>query len=264
MQKLVEWSGRAMKILLLGFIAICLLVVILYFIVIQPAANQVFREPGQGSGLIPASGPRDSYQPQKTTVYLYPQNAIPTTQAERYNAPAQALLPDRWATNQNADQEVGPSQDVAQISYTDRVQLVDAVQNFLSLWETFTPPTSAQDLAGPQAYVTKLQPWVDPGALSDIVNRVDNAQGDGICPNFGCSVGSTFISKNLWDSTNVRYYNSTNAYVTAFGDVTYKALSPLNPLNGATFERTYGLLLRLENGRWLVTRAAAASDGPIS
>jgi hypothetical protein len=248
----------------LGFVVIgSALAAGLYFLVIQPAANQEFKEPGQGSGLVEAKGPRDSFKASTGTVFLVPSDAIPKTQAERYTAPSSALLPDRWATSADADEQVGPGADVAKIPYADRQLLIADVQSFLTAWETFKPPDVGTELTAPAAYVARIAPWVEPGYLSQVANRIDDAQGDGVCPDAGCTVGSTFDSTDLWSMSNVRYYDGASAYVTAYGDVTYTADSPENPLEGAVFQRTYGLLLRLENGRWLVTRAAAASDGPI-
>lgn len=263
METLVRWSKQGMILILVGLVFITALALGMYFIVIQPAANQQFHGAGQGSGLVKATGPRDSYQAQSGPVFLVPSDAVPKTQSGRAAAPSSALLPDRWASNTNADAQVGPGQDTAQIPASDRRQLISAVQSFLTLWETFTPPDVGQSLTAPQAYVAKLAPWADSGALSNIANRVDNAQGGDVCPDAGCTVGSSFVSTDLWDGSNVRYYNGQNAYVTAFGDVTYTATTSTNPLDGVTFQRSYGLLLQLENGRWLVTRAAAASNGVV-
>jgi hypothetical protein len=255
-----------LRLVAIGFGAI-VIALVLYVLVLKPAVQTSVGGSGGGSSslALSSSGPRDSYHdPNAGPIFLVPASAIPKTQSQRVSAPSDTLLPDRWANNSEADTEVGPNQDVAKVSLVDRHALIDAVSGFLTQWETFTPASAADAAGALQLYADRLAPWVDPGDLSDIANRVDNSQGGGVCPQLGCSVGSTYDVGDIWDDSNVRFDNGVDAYVSVFANVTYSAPLTDSPLNGATFQRSYGLLLTLINDKWVITRAAAASNGLAS
>jgi hypothetical protein len=259
------WFAQARRIFLL-FVLGCFVVVLvaigLYFLILEPAVKHSVGESGANALLPSSTGPRDSYHdPNAGAVFLVPSSRIPQTQAQRVTAAADTLLPDRWASNADADTEVGPSQDVAKVSLSDRHAIINSVSSFLKQWETFAPANAADQSGAVQAYANRLAPWVDPANLSDIANRVDNSQGAGICPQVGCVVGSSYDVGDVWDDANVRFDDGVDAYVTVFANVTYHATLTDSPLDGATYQRSYGLLLTLVGGRWLITRAAAASNG---
>jgi len=268
MDRLISLSRRFLVLAAISGAALVIVAIGLYVIFSNSGTSKSLLTGGLGanpSSIQQSNGPRDAFtNPQAGITYIVPPKDIPQTQTARYNASPLSLLPDHWSTSQNADEDVGPANDTAQVSVTDRQALIGSVTQFLTHWETFTPPSNLENaLQVQQNYQSSLAPWVYPADLVDIVQRVDNIQGGGVCPLIGCTVGSHYVSGNAYNDMNVRYDDGIQAYVTGYGDVTYHQVLGISPLNGVTFERSYGFLLQYVGNQWLVTRAAADSVGSV-
>jgi hypothetical protein len=197
-----------------------------------------------------------------TDNYNVAPSSLPTTQADRQQAPADTLIPSDWAKDPNPSAYTGgPQSDVVRVPTNTRSQMMRVVDQFIRAWETFDKPNNISNQVNP--YADSLQSYVDATDLADIAQRIGNHQPDYICP--GCIVQSQMISTNeqLGNTERVRAYSGSTAYVTL--DATVKYISSVDTtLNDTTWVRDYGVLLSFENGQWLITRVAADTIEQLS
>lgn len=246
---------------LVGLLAVVAVAIGLYFIALKPAVEKQVQRQDPQHRLVEGerfAEDRSIYERSGGANFLVPDNRIPSSQKERYDAAAITLLSDRWQEDPNP--EIGPGADAAPIPANERKALTDSAQQFIKLWETFEPPAVRSEFdVKPAAYISKLSPWVAPENLDDVVQREDNSQPDHICPWNGCLTSSTWEQGDASAGSNVRYYDGEQAYLTTFAGVRYNSVSGTDQLDGSLWLRSYGLLMRRSGDRWLVTRAAASS-----
>lgn len=171
--------------------------------------------------------------------FQVPDSRVPRTPAAEDAAPPITLIPER---------QVNPVAPVAAPSADERA-FASLVRGFLPGYETFTPGESADEYAGSFAR------FVVPDRLSSVASRGDSHAPPeiGLCDT--CTTGSTFtdsIDPGLY--VVVRRFSTGSAYLTTQGIVRY---SGGGAVAGRSYRRSYALLLRHVNGRWLVNRVAS-------
>jgi hypothetical protein len=164
-----------------------------------------------------------------------------TSPREGLDVPALQLLPGR----------VEDKLPVKQLSQAEESAIADAVRKFLVEWETFTPNDSK--------YSQRLGRVLLPGRGSDIAERRDNRQYDGVGACEDCKYGSTLQIESLDPGVYVvtHGYDGSYAYVTTQGIVQLTG----NPQIPTRWRREYALILEKNNGKWFVSRAISESRG---
>lgn len=172
----------------------------------------------------------------------------PQTTAQRYQAPAAALLPGK------TDQPVVSGE----INSTD-------IEPLLAAWESFSP----QDIAnqryrrGSDPYRRALAQVASEQSIDQLYNRQDASDFPQLCPGRGCSAGWRW-QPGSFGRLRIHAYQPNEAYVTGYGIVRYRADRPqIDNRHQQLYYRAYGLLLNKSDGSWRLQRAAAETVAPL-
>jgi hypothetical protein len=190
--------------------------------------------------------PLQKVETEDGTRYLVPESRVPQTFEERDVAAALTLLPSRIPELD--------SQPEAPVPDEERAGIIQGVEDFLTGWETYSPGSL-------RIYEQSFEGTAEPSSVTELGQRIDSEDPDGACADMGCTLGSLWVDGS--PQLRILDWSGDRAYVTGYGTIQYGPIGSLDNRAGQYWTRAYGLLLRNEDGRWLVERAASENVAPL-
>lgn len=181
-------------------------------------------------------GPGEKLETEAGKV-MVPENRIPDDFAGLLAAPAITLLPNHTAS------------DPVRSDITR-----DDVEALLAVWENMT------DRKNYEKRVEKIVPSQSNGT---VLRRSDSVDLPGACALAQCAGHFEWV-RGSFGNMKVETVEGSHAHVTGQGAVTYRGDREFNPRAGVSYVRYYGLLLKKEDGKWLLERAAAETGAPLN
>lgn len=192
--------------------------------------------------------------------FQVPASRVPRTVAQAEQAPAIALNPSRWSQD---PENTGGTDVSTALSAADRSDVAEAAERFWRAWERWPSFKTPGDV---RQYESALRPLTTASGFGSVSSRSDNHQPSFICPQVTCVGGSTPVTYDGYgtpaDSVEIRDYDAEagTVYLVMYGVVRYSGKQ--QPLAGKAYNRSYGIVMYLQDGAWLVQRASADTTGP--
>jgi hypothetical protein len=236
-RKLLNRISGPVRVLLLGLLALTLV-----GIVISTGNGGDEQAPGPKLEVREVQDPEHAADDYEVIV---PAERIPENMDQRLSAAAIALIPNH-AGFPEARGEVT-------VSPAEERRIKGSLERALQSWETYLPRDGYRD-----RYRKKMAPLTVPEALLSISERRDSNDAPGVCPQTSCRIGSRWYRPGAISSFLIDLEGS-RAYLVAYGAIVYRGDKALGATAAGSSERAYGVIMRQDNGQWLLERIAAES-----
>ena len=176
---------------------------------------------------------------------VVPEDRIPTTMDERMTTAPLSLLPNHAGFPEARGEVTLPARD--------REEIGRDLEKALSTWETYLPSDGHRD-----RYRKRIEPLVAADSLEALVERRDSNDAPGVCPQTYCLIGSQWYRKGAI-SWFVIDSSVDQVYIVAYGAVLYRGDPDADSRAGGSSDRSYGVIMRRGDNKWLLERVAAES-----